>query len=185
MAIDLLNQAKAGDLLAIQLLLSYTIGQPRAWEECDGIDSTAEPHRPEPTVTNREAAQTHEAAPPTVSNRTVAVPTPVPAPSCGARSGPDHRPQTVLRDPFARPRELQRRNANAAEPSANGDSVRMVSRSGFFLEASGVSCPGGSRPNGYQTAFVCGERANTYPTREWARPPPGGLPAWRFSPDPR
>jgi hypothetical protein len=121
---DLLTQAKAGDLPAIQLLLLYIFGPPSDWNECEAVEEEAE------TCRVRESepapADANETVPPAVPKR-IFSPAPLASvPSGDAESQEAGRPQSIRRDPVRPPSVSQPRKFGTGRPSPNGCLPRMV-----------------------------------------------------------
>lgn len=115
---DLLALAKAGDLPAIQLLLSYTIGNPAIFLETD--DSLPEPTPAAETATGHGTIEETAAAPPAVTKPTIEPPTPAPRPPKSVEFSPLHRRQTDLSNARPPMGSLRRWLESRLQPAAAG-----------------------------------------------------------------
>lgn len=137
---DLMAQARAGDLLAIQLLLLYTLGPAPDGGECATDETTAEDSRSE----ENEAAPQNcgESVPPAVSKPTFPPPDAVLVATGVAAAVQSCRRQTVRRAPGRALRDLPPRAFDAGVPSPNGDSESKTTISPRSLQVSRRCRPG-------------------------------------------
>lgn len=161
---DLLARAKAGDLLAVQLLLAYTIGPPAdvASEDADAV--LAEPALQPETATEPAANATAAAVAPPADSKRVVAPSSLTALPTNRAAAAKTPTRSVARAPVL--------DSGVGAPSANGWLSQKRSFRMDFPANAGDGRVRGPRCDRQQTALFGEGPPNLLPERARTRSPP-------------